>query len=82
MWQTALSELRLRMTEATFETWLSGSRATGLNNGVLTVTLPNQYAREWCATRLLPTMRRSLRHVTGQDLEIEFRVAGASRREA
>jgi chromosomal replication initiation ATPase DnaA len=66
------------MTEATFETWLSRSRATGLKNGVLTMTVPSQYAREWCATRLLPTIRRSLRHVAGEELEIEFRVAGAT----
>jgi hypothetical protein len=46
MWQVVLSELRLQMTKATFDTWLSRSRATGLKNGVLTVTVPNQYARE------------------------------------
>ena len=75
MWQTALSELRLQMTKATFDTWLSRSRATGLKDGVLTVTVPNRYAQEWCATRLLPTIRRSLRHVAGEDLEIKFQVA-------
>ena len=78
MWQAALSELRLQMTKATFDTWLGWSRATGLENDVLTVTVPNRYAQEWCATRLLSTVRRTLRGITGKDLEIEFQVAGAS----
>jgi chromosomal replication initiation ATPase DnaA len=59
-------------------TYLSRTRALNLKNGVLTVAVPNNRVREWCAIRLLPLIVRSLRDVTGEDLEVEFQVAEAS----
>lgn len=66
------------MALATFDACLRRTRAVKRENGILTVTVPDERVRQWCAGRLVPLIRRSLRHVTGEDLEIEFQVAGAS----
>jgi chromosomal replication initiation ATPase DnaA len=65
-------------TKPTFYAYLSRTRAINQKNGVLTVAVPNDRIREWCAMPLLPLIVRSLRDVTGEDLEVEFQVAEAS----
>jgi len=73
-WNSALSELRLEMTHASFDTWLAQSKAMDLQGDTLVVTVPNQYAQDWLEKRLRGTILRTLHAVTGDELKVEFRV--------
>lgn len=74
IWNETLSELRLQMTHATFDTWLARTRVVDLQAGTLIVTVPNQYALDWLEQRLRHPILRTLRGIAGEDLAIEFRV--------
>jgi hypothetical protein len=80
-WRAVLADLKLGMPQATFDACLRRTRAVKRENGLLTVAVPGERDRQWCAGRLAPLVRRSLRHVTGEDLEVEFQVADPSRGE-
>jgi hypothetical protein len=74
LWQIALGELQLQMTKATFNAWLLGSRAIPEASGpaFLTVSVRNQYAREWLTHRLQPLIARTLAGVAGYEVDVNF----------
>ncbi len=75
VWTATLAELELQMTRATFDSWLRDTRVSEASNGVLVVEVRNQYGVEWLEGRLRPVIERTLNHVAGQQIEIEFVVA-------
>ena len=86
LWQSALSELELQMTKATFDTWLRPARllawesaeSDASENGSTRVVLgvPNGYVKDWLENRLLTPIQRTLRGIAGRPVEITFQVDG------
>jgi hypothetical protein len=83
LWQTALSELELQMTRATFDTWLRGSTAMEMDAGThtLTVGVKNDYAVEWLSNRLYPVVERAVQRLTGNGTRVVFMVEERPARE-
>jgi chromosomal replication initiator protein len=72
LWQTALAELELQMTHATFDAWLRGTHADPASNGTLIVRTKNKYAVEWLDNRLRPAIERTLRSIAGENVPVTF----------
>ncbi|HSH03573.1 MAG TPA: DnaA N-terminal domain-containing protein [Anaerolineae bacterium] len=72
IWQTALDELALQMTQATFNSWLADSRLVGAVEGVYTVLVRNEYAKDWLENRFKAMILRTLRVVAGGRVEVAF----------
>lgn len=74
LWQTALSELQLQMTKATFDTWVKPTFAIAFDSekNILIVGVRNAYAKQWLENRLYGMIERTLNHVVGQPTEIRF----------
>lgn len=47
LWTDVLNTLRRELPKASFETWVRDTRAVALEDGVLTVSTRNSYARDW-----------------------------------
>ena len=74
LWQATLQELRLQMTQATFDLWLLGSTvvpeaSTPLS---LTIAVRSKYAPEWLTHRLHHVITRTLAAVAGYPLQVSF----------
>ena len=72
LWLKVLAELRPQMTRSTFETWLSNSTLTAIDGDNATIECHNAYAAEWCATRLLSAISRTMNAITGRLLTLTF----------
>ncbi|RME40117.1 MAG: hypothetical protein D6793_00075, partial [Thermoflexia bacterium] len=72
IWQTALGELQLELTRATFETWLRGSQAVACEDGTFVIGVANTYARDWLDSRLRPVITRVLTRLTGRTVSVRF----------
>jgi hypothetical protein len=75
VWSHVLEELRMQMTQATFDTWLSGSQVVDVDNGTVTVRVRDGYAVDWLSERWIKPIERTLAGVVGQGMGVEF-VAG------
>ena len=75
LWAAVLGELKLQMTEATFDTWLRNTAGV-VDGDRLTVAVKNGYAKDWLESRLLATVERTVARVTGKAMEVVFRVDG------
>ena len=76
LWEQALAELRLQMTQATFDTWLRNTRLLELRQGddgaVWVVQVTSRYAQDWLENRLLRTIQRTLVRLTPGTVHVEF----------
>lgn len=72
IWSAALGELQLQMTQATFDTWLRGSRLIKYEGGTFVIAVKNGYAKDWLEHRLLCTIKRTLARLTGRTVDAKF----------
>jgi len=67
IWTRSLEELKLQMTNATFDTWLRGSEVIAAGVGCLTIRVRHPHAVDWLQNRLLPVIERTVaRHMDGE----------------
>lgn len=71
-WQAALGELQLQMTQATFDTWLRGSRVIECEGTRFVVYVRHAYAVDWLENRLLSIVERTLQRHAGPGAEVSF----------
>lgn len=72
VWHTALGELQLQMTKATFDTWVKPTFAIGYEDETLVVGVRNAYAKQWLENRLYGMIERTLNHILGRSAEVKF----------
>ncbi len=72
VWQQALSVLRLQLTGATFDTWLSRTACVGRENETFVIGAHNGYAKDWLENRLMGMVKRTLSSIVGQNVEVQF----------
>lgn len=77
LWQRVLAYLRLQMTRATFDTWLSDTRLAVREGDCFTVAVKSGFARDWLDHRLHGMIKRAIAQVTGlppDQIQLLFRV--------
>ncbi len=72
VWQTALGQLQLQMTRATFNTWVKDTHLVSQNDGGLVIGAKSAFAKDWLENRLLTTISRTVSSIVGRDIDIQF----------
>ena len=75
IWNNILYNLKLQMTQATFDTWLKTSELISQEGDHLAVAVRSQYAVDWLSTRLHDTVLRTAERVIGRPVQVTFVVA-------
>ena len=71
-WRALMGELQLQMTQPTYDTWLRDVNFISLEDGIYTLSVPSEYVKEWLETKLLSTIKRALKGITGSPAEFNF----------
>jgi chromosomal replication initiator protein len=74
-WQSVLAQLQMEMPRASFDTWVRDTRPIGYENGALTVSVGNAYARDWLESRLASTVNRLLIGILNSNVAVNFVVS-------
>lgn len=77
-WQAVVGQLQMEMPKATFDTWVRDATFLGYTDNLVTIGLPNAYARDWLATRLSSTITRTLTGILNRDTDVSFVVQHGS----
>jgi len=72
IWQAALGELQLKMTRATFDTWLKGTSYIAYEDGTFVIGVPTAFAKDWLENRLIGVIKRTVSNIMGRSVEINF----------
>jgi len=76
-WQSVLVYLQMEMPRASFDTWARDTEAMSFENGVITVSTRNAYARDWLASRLTEMIQGRLRELLNESIVVRFIVGDA-----
>ncbi|PLT33224.1 chromosomal replication initiator protein DnaA [Bacillus sp. V5-8f] len=72
LWSQALGKIEKKISKPSFETWLKSTKAHMLQGDILTVTAPNEFARDWLEERYSHLIAGVLVDLTGEELEVKF----------
>ena len=74
-WQAALAQLQMEMPKAAFDTWVRAAEFVSFNDAIFTISVPNDYARDWLADRLTSTIAKLLTGIMNRAVEVRFVVS-------
>jgi chromosomal replication initiator protein len=72
IWQAALGELQLEMTQAAFNTWLRDTKLVAYEDGDLIIGVRNGYAKDWLENRLKSTVQRVVTRLANRTVRVRF----------
>ena len=75
-WQSVLGQLQMEMPRASFDTWVRDTKPVSYQDGTLTVSVRNAYARDWLESRLASTVSRLLVGIMNASVAVNFIVNG------
>ena len=73
-WQSALGQLQMEMPKASFDTWVRDTRLASYEDGLFTIGVRNDYARDWLESRLASTAVRLLMGIMNRSVDVKFMV--------
>jgi len=81
LWNKALSTIETKISKPSFETWLKSTKAHSLQGDTLTITAPNEFARDWLEERYSQLIAGILYEITGEELSVRFIIPQNQREE-
>jgi len=77
IWNAVLGTLELEIPRPNFETWLKSTKALSISDNVLFVSTPSPFAAEMINKRLMGSIKRSIKKLTGEKYNIKITLEGS-----
>ena len=75
LWDEVAGRLRGALNETTFHTWFAEAAGVELSDDAFTISVPNDFTREWIEGHFLGLIRAGIRDVTGHERRVQLSVA-------
>ncbi|TWI59593.1 chromosomal replication initiator protein DnaA [Halalkalibacter nanhaiisediminis] len=72
LWSQALAEIEKKVSKPSFETWLKATKANDIQNDVIIITAPNEFARDWLEDHYAELTSDTIEQLTGTRLKPKF----------
>lgn len=79
IWKTVLAELELNISRASFVTWFKETSIADVNDNLVTILVPNGFAKNWLQDKYHKVILRALRNISSNIREINYVVGSAGR---
>lgn len=74
LWRAALGEIELQISKANFKTWLQNTSIADKNSGVVVISVPNSFTKEWLENKYHKFILRSLRNLESDIKEVVYQI--------
>ena len=74
LWQAALAEIELSLSKANFVTWFRNTAILSKKDGVVLLSTPNAFNKEWLESKYNLLILKILRGLAGDTKEIKFAI--------
>ena len=74
LWEEVSSRLKGALNEATFESWFGSAEGIALTDDAFTLSVPNDFTREWIEGHFLGLIRAAVKDATGHERRIQLSV--------
>jgi chromosomal replication initiator protein len=78
IWNAALGQLQIHVTRPNYDTWLKNTRGLRLEDGQFVIGAPNEFVKEWLATRMRGIVTQTVGGIMGQSVEVDFEIIDGS----
>lgn len=72
LWQSVLVDIELGVSRANFATWFKDTRIVREENGVVILSVPNAFVKEWLLTKYHSVILKSLRNLESSIHTVEY----------
>jgi chromosomal replication initiator protein len=72
LWETALAQIQLDISEANFNTWFKGTNISTLSNNKAVIAVPNAFAREWIESKYHKIILKAIRELNSNIREVDY----------
>lgn len=72
LWNKALEAMEAKVSKPSFDTWLKATKAEIIQNDTITITAPNEFARDWLENRYIKFIAETLQDITGAELKVKI----------
>lgn len=72
LWNKALEAMEAKVSKPSFDTWLKATKAEIIQNDTITITAPNEFARDWLENRYVNFISETLQDITGAELKVKI----------
>lgn len=80
LWENVLVDIELSISKANFSTWFKDTAILRMDNGVVYVSVPNEFVKDWLATKYHKEILGALRSYSDQVRSVEYSVKKETRR--
>lgn len=75
LWQAALGELELILSRANFTTWFKNTYVINVDNGLITIAVPNTFTKSWLEKKYHDSITTALKNVHENEvIEVIYKV--------
>ena len=74
LWEGALTEIELAVSKANFTTWFKDTSIARVEDGVVHLSVPNTFVKDWLCNKYHKFILRSLRNVSGEIRALEYTI--------
>ncbi|MEN2766782.1 chromosomal replication initiator protein DnaA [Ornithinibacillus xuwenensis] len=72
LWKATLVKIEEKISKPSFDTWLKNTKAESLEGSTLTISAPNEFARDWLEEQYTQLISNIVLEITGSKLAIKF----------
>ncbi|KGA96302.1 chromosomal replication initiation protein [Alkalihalobacillus alcalophilus ATCC 27647 = CGMCC 1.3604] len=72
LWERVLAEIKKKVSEPSYDTWLKSTKASDIQNDAITITAPNEFARDWLEDHYSELTSDTIEQLTGARLIPKF----------
>jgi len=72
LWQAVLAEVQLGLSRANFVTWFKNTEIISNEEGVILVSVPNNFSKEWLENKYNKTIFKTLRNLDDRIKEVKY----------
>ena len=74
LWQSALAEIEFSLSKANFITWFRNTSIASKKDGVVLISTPNAFIKEWLESKYCMLILKTLRGKSGDIKEVKFAI--------
>src|SRR3989338_4755170 len=74
LWEGALLEIELSVSKANFTTWFKDTSIARIEEGIVFLSVPNTFVKDWLQNKYHKFILRSLRNLAGEIRALEYTV--------
>ena len=72
LWRQALNEIEINLTRANFITWFKQTAVANVQEGVVTLSVPNGFAKEWLKSKYHKFILRAIRNINNDVKDVDY----------